>query len=220
MFDRELDYYGITNGGTGTITEVSFAATMHSLVRAKVKHDMFFLALECSSQFGQNYSGALPSVNVVIDGNHKLFKRGSYLNSEEQKLFEEYLGKHFGLKIVGSGHKPNRCGISFSVGPKDDVTIGQSSLAKTMHSLIQDKMKQDMLFLALECSSQFGQKCSGSSVSVTIGKDHKLYNGDRLDANSLGLVLFKSYLERFFGLKVDSGNPNRCGTPFKVGPKN
>ena len=96
--------------------------------------------------------------------------------------------------------------------------MAQESLAKTMRSLVEEKMKHDMLSLALECSAQFGQKYSGgSSVSVVIDKGHKLF-GNPIDANSEDVKLFKLYLERFFGLKVNSGNPNRCGEPFNVGP--
>ena len=209
VFDRELDYYGITDGGMGTITQDSFAKTMQSLAQATIKHDVFFLALECSSQFCPNYSGS-SSVHVRISEEHKLFKKGYYLSSEENKLFGEYLGGCFGLKVDEQqsyseppsrtgfestkydarppGYRlprpiPNRGGYYFKVSVKSNGEITQgSSLAKTMISLVQDKMKHDTLYLAQECFAQFGQKYSGSSVSVVIGKGHKLYDGKCLIA--------------------------------------
>ena len=67
-------------------------------------------------------------------------------------MLGEYLGG-FGLEVDAAGNKPNRRGDSFAVGTKTDAIITQNFLDETMHSIVQEKMKYDMLFLALECSA-------------------------------------------------------------------
>ena len=121
MFDRELDYYGITSA-EGITDQESLAKTMDSFIlpfdQAKTKHNMFFLAVECYYQFGQgrlNYPNG-DSVGVTIGKDHKLYNR-AYVEGEERKLFDEYLERYFGL-MVSSGTPPRRDGYTFNVCTK------------------------------------------------------------------------------------------------------
>ena len=80
--------------------------------------DMFSLALHFSSEVGRrvlNFPNT-DTVNVDISSRHKLYN-GRDLDDEEKKMFEEYLDRYFGLKIVGSS-QPSRRGVSFKVGAK------------------------------------------------------------------------------------------------------
>ena len=128
MFDRELDYYGITPnddivtqeslGKWGHLSKVS-KSLKASLHKAQMKHDMFSLALHCSSEIGRkvlNYPNVRDTFDVSVDHNHNLYNRRD-LDDKEKEMFEEYLDRYFGLKIVGSD-QPNRRGVSFKVGPK------------------------------------------------------------------------------------------------------
>ena len=56
MFDRELDYLGITSSKDRIITDQMYIArTLQSFAKplelAKREHEMFLLALECNYQF-------------------------------------------------------------------------------------------------------------------------------------------------------------------------
>ena len=127
MFDRELDYYGITPNDD-IVTQMSLGKWGHlskvskslkaSLDKAQMKHDMFSLALHCSSVVGQRVLNFPNNDNfdVSVNQGHNLYNRRD-LDDEEKTMFEEHLDRYFGLKIVGSD-QPNRRGVSFKVGPK------------------------------------------------------------------------------------------------------
>ena len=98
MFDRELDYYGITSA-KGLITDPgSLGATMKSFAKAKSENDMFLLAVECYNQVCQSGNSFAPNYRVQIPGDHKLFGR-VIIASEEKKLFDKYLDMYFGLTV-------------------------------------------------------------------------------------------------------------------------
>lgn len=127
MFERELDYYGITSN-EGMITDQgSLMKTMTSVKaqyhEAKMNHDMFFLAQECYHQYGkakmeQARMRKASVMTVMIDEKHDLYNR-TYVGGRERELFDEYLGMH-GLEVYSckNSKKPNRCGRPFSVQAK------------------------------------------------------------------------------------------------------
>ena len=111
MFDRELDYYGITPNDSIT-TQESLAKTIASFAQAKLKHNAFLLALECHYQFGQRMLHDLDSdynVCICIDQKHRLY--GARF---ETKHFSEYLERYFGLALHGL-RKPNTTSQFFDV---------------------------------------------------------------------------------------------------------
>jgi hypothetical protein len=102
MFDRELDYYGITST-KGLITDPgSLGATMKSFAKAKSENDMFLLALECYYKVCQSGNAFAPNYSVHIPKDHKLFGRD--IAPEEKKMFEKYLDMYFGLTVHPSHH--------------------------------------------------------------------------------------------------------------------
>jgi len=94
MFDRELDYYGITSAENLITVEDSVLTTLKSFTRAekefmktKREHEMCLLALECYNQFCQSCNALGDSNCIQIPQGHKLFNnRRSSLDSEEKKL--------------------------------------------------------------------------------------------------------------------------------------
>mmetsp|Transcript_22500 Transcript_22500/g.46973 ORF Transcript_22500/g.46973 Transcript_22500/m.46973 type:complete len:195 (-) Transcript_22500:50-634(-) len=118
MFDRELDYYGIASAAEDITNQKSLAKAIESFSETKMKSDMFFLALECNSQFGQGKycDPTTHSVHVNIPSAHELYN-GRPLSREERKSFDGYLEGYFGL-IVANQIPPNRGGTSFYVRPK------------------------------------------------------------------------------------------------------
>ena len=97
MFDRELDYYGITSA-KGLITDPgSLGATTKSFAKAKSESEMFLLAVECYNQVCQSRNAFATRYNVAIHKDHKLFV--GPLAPEEKKLFDKYLDMYFGLTV-------------------------------------------------------------------------------------------------------------------------
>ena len=101
MFNRELDYYGISSAADRISHQESLAKTLKDrLLKAKREHDMYLLAVECYNQVCQDAS-LLTVVNfsVRIPNKNKLYNQMD-LDSEERRLFDKYLEGYFGLKIV------------------------------------------------------------------------------------------------------------------------
>ena len=101
MFERELDYYGIVLSDAVS-AQKSLPEVMKMFVHGRIKHDMFFLALEYHNQFSNhqlnNPTETLVSTNVIINKDHKLYDKG-YLGSTEREWFDTYLERYFGLKV-------------------------------------------------------------------------------------------------------------------------
>mmetsp|Transcript_4215 Transcript_4215/g.7839 ORF Transcript_4215/g.7839 Transcript_4215/m.7839 type:complete len:125 (+) Transcript_4215:389-763(+) len=123
MFERELDYYGITPVG-GISDRESIPKMMDSLTaslaEAKKKHDMFALALEFYYQFCRhrlNFPSAEGAYDVALHKDHKLFASVGFLNGEKRKLFDNYFEQYFGL-MVPAQDKVYLDGRSFFVGTK------------------------------------------------------------------------------------------------------
>lgn len=115
MFERELDYYGITSSSGSISNPKSMAETIESFSQAKLKHDMFSLALECHYQFAQNKleNPGSGSVAIKIGKDHKLFQAGE-INKEGKEELKNCLERYFGL-VLESGSNPNRASYYFSV---------------------------------------------------------------------------------------------------------
>jgi hypothetical protein len=111
MFERELDYYGITSADYLITVEDSVVTTLKSFikeefVKTKREHEMCLLALECYNQF---YQSCNASGIVFIRQGHKLFNRTkSSLDFEEKKLLDYYLGRH-GLMVDGRHENNTVC---------------------------------------------------------------------------------------------------------------
>jgi hypothetical protein len=100
MFNRELDYYGISSAEDRISDQGSLARTLKDrLLKAKREHDMYLLAVECYNQVCQAASLLTVNFSVRIPQQHKLYKEKG-LDSEERRLFDKYLDGYFGLKIV------------------------------------------------------------------------------------------------------------------------
>jgi hypothetical protein len=100
MFNRELDYYGILSDEDRISDKGSLARTLKDrLLKAKREHDMYLLAVECHNQVCQSVSLLAVNVSVRIPKGHKLYNEKD-IDAEERRLFEKYLEKYFGLKIV------------------------------------------------------------------------------------------------------------------------
>lgn len=120
MFDRELDYYGITST-TGITDQGSLVKTVASFTgpyrQAKSKHDVFSLALEGHYQYSrcQFEHGSADSVTVNIDAgkDRRLYDIVQNMSSEEWKLLDEYLERYFGLKF--RPHSATKDGYLFYV---------------------------------------------------------------------------------------------------------
>ncbi len=98
MFDRELDYYGITSA-KGLITDPgSLGATTKSFAKAKSESEMFLLAVECYNQVCQSGNPFATQYIVRIFKDHKL--SGGPLAPEEKKMFDKYLDRYFGLTVL------------------------------------------------------------------------------------------------------------------------
>ena len=102
MFDRELDYFGITSSKDCITDQMYIARTLQSfekpLALAKREHEMFLLALECNYQFCRSDTASQGHAYVSIPKDHNLFN-GKALDSNERKLFDNYLDRYFGLKV-------------------------------------------------------------------------------------------------------------------------
>ena len=103
MFDRELDYFGITSSKDRIITDQMYIArTLQSFAKplelAKREHEMFLLALECNYQFCRSDTASQGHAYVSIPKDHNLFN-GKKLDSNERKLLYNYLDRYFGLKV-------------------------------------------------------------------------------------------------------------------------
>ncbi|KAL7542894.1 hypothetical protein ACHAXR_012195 [Thalassiosira sp. AJA248-18] len=130
MFDRELDYYGITSMqgiedqvSVGKIVKALNAKVVKAqkeLTEAQMKQDMFLLALECNHQFWARkyHHPSIKSVdNVYIPTSHYLHNTRDVTNdpsNEERKLFDQYLEQHFGL-MVAADKKVYRNSKGFTV---------------------------------------------------------------------------------------------------------
>jgi hypothetical protein len=100
MFNRELDYYGISSAEDRISDQGSLARTLKDqLLKAKREHDMYLLAVECYNQVCQAASLLTVNFSVRIPQQHKLYNQKD-LDSEERRLFGKYLEGYFGLKIV------------------------------------------------------------------------------------------------------------------------
>ena len=117
MFDREIDYYGITSS-KGLITDPgSLAATMKSFAKGRHEHQMFCLAVECYYQTCKCTNAFASSYSVLIPKDHELF--GKVILPEEKKLFGKFLDMYFGLEYLDSGSSMVRSdGGTFLVYPK------------------------------------------------------------------------------------------------------
>jgi len=98
MFDRELDYYGITSV-EATIDKESLPKIMDSftipLAQAQRKHDAFFLAHECYAQFNKNRQRAPKSNSAMVKVSSASFvTSGTHFDRE---LCVSYLERYFGL---------------------------------------------------------------------------------------------------------------------------
>eukprot|EP00970_Alexandrium_tamarense_P008597 scaffold1630_cov228-Alexandrium_tamarense.AAC.7 len=91
MFDRELDFYGIT-AEEGSVQHQSLAKVTEEFSCWKSKCDMFRLALECYHQYGLR-SG---EVQVRICKDHALFST-DHITEEEREMLCLYLDVYFGL---------------------------------------------------------------------------------------------------------------------------
>ena len=112
MFDRELDYYGITSDEADIKHHTSMIQIADSfllpLAEAQKKHDMFFLALDYYKLFLEERKK-----NTKID--NYSFKCIGHKNNEDEKLFYKYLRKYFDLLILeGNPFK----GKYFNIGIK------------------------------------------------------------------------------------------------------
>ncbi|KAL9181596.1 hypothetical protein ACHAXT_010401 [Thalassiosira profunda] len=123
MFDRELDYYGIPST-EGITNQESLTEAIGSFAHMKSKHDMFHLALECYYQFGQALidNPRAKSVSVSIEKDHKLYT-GRWVDDEEKKMFDGYLGGYFGLARTVPGSTIGRGGQKWSVRRKEDSEL-------------------------------------------------------------------------------------------------
>ncbi|KAL7548394.1 hypothetical protein ACHAWF_016834, partial [Thalassiosira exigua] len=116
MFDRELDYYGISMRN-GIIDQESVAKVIDSLVTqlaeaqkkldvAKNNHLMFLVAVECCNQFRRSRinNPNEDSVEIMIKKSHKLWKeldKTTHLSNKERKdILNTYLERHFGLTVA------------------------------------------------------------------------------------------------------------------------
>ena len=114
MFDRELDYYGITSDKDVITVQGSIGGTFKAFAKAKKdfakaqrEYEMHLLAIECYSQLCQsNDVIESHSARVEIPKGHKLFSQ-RYLASEEKKLLDKYLDEYFGLMVVTYPNKAN-----------------------------------------------------------------------------------------------------------------
>ena len=124
MFDRELDYYGIVSSD-GVSAQKSLPEVMKMFVHGRIKHDMFFLALECHIQFSKhqlnNPTETLSSTNVIISKDHKLYDKG-YLGNKEREWFDTFLERYFELKVPIIKANVYRDGHYFPVEVKQNET--------------------------------------------------------------------------------------------------
>jgi hypothetical protein len=119
MFDRELDYYGITLAEDRISDQESLARTLKSLVepvaKAKREHELFLLALECYYKFCHSDHAFTDGASVNIHrADHRLFNGKKSVDLEERKLFDKYLERYFGLEVHPS-YNVNKDGASFNV---------------------------------------------------------------------------------------------------------
>ncbi len=104
MFDRELDYYGITSAENLITVEDSVVTTLKSFKKAerefmkiKREHEMCLLALECNNQFYQSCNALGDRCTIRIKKGHKLFDP-----YEDFFLLDKYLGR-YGLMVDQRG---------------------------------------------------------------------------------------------------------------------
>ena len=106
MFDRELDYYGITCAENLITVEDSVVTILKSFKKAerefmktKREHEMCLLALECYNQVCQSCNDSGDSYYIRIPQGHWVFnKKRSFLDSGEKQLFDKFLGR-YGLMV-------------------------------------------------------------------------------------------------------------------------
>ena len=119
MFDRELDYYGISSAEDRISDHESLAKTLKSFVgpvaKAKREHEMFLFALECYYKFCHSEHAFTDGACVNIPrGDHRLFNGKKSVDLEERKLFDMYLERYFGLEVNPS-YNVSKDGASFNV---------------------------------------------------------------------------------------------------------
>mmetsp|Transcript_17493 Transcript_17493/g.28315 ORF Transcript_17493/g.28315 Transcript_17493/m.28315 type:complete len:202 (+) Transcript_17493:1030-1635(+) len=102
MFDRELDFYGISSVESA-VCQQSLAQVTNAFrkefANAKSKNDMFLLALESQYQYGMKEPNSNGFVPVQISKGHEVYNERS-LSSDENELFASYLQTYFGLRVA------------------------------------------------------------------------------------------------------------------------
>lgn len=118
MFDRELDYYGITSVGgvsdQASLPEIidSFTLNMRNAIdnqkNATDKHYVFVLAYEIYSEYCKHRINNPKSESCMVKLNmkHQSFRAKSYLetNNNKRKSFDTYFERYFGLKVPAESH--------------------------------------------------------------------------------------------------------------------
>ena len=103
MFDRELDYYGIT-APEPSVSQSSLATYLQHLKsqmshyttkkdECEWRHDLLLLALECYYHYSQGKS------SFSIESNNHLYKSYRCVNIEGLKVVNTFLEQYYGLKV-------------------------------------------------------------------------------------------------------------------------
>ena len=99
MFDRELDCFGVTPVNDRIADQGSLARTYQSFAkpaaRAKTKHEIFLLALEC--YFSSVSLTAHSGVEMLVFLSPQNTSSTSVLSLTIKRLLDNYLERYFGL---------------------------------------------------------------------------------------------------------------------------
>ncbi|KAL3764476.1 hypothetical protein ACHAW5_000140 [Stephanodiscus triporus] len=103
MFDRELDYYGISST-QGIAEQESLAKTCQSFTdlfdRTKNKHHAFFLALEFHYQFSRyKVESKSELYRIRVNEGDRLYDFTMECRKNKYLVLDDYLMKYFGLSI-------------------------------------------------------------------------------------------------------------------------
>jgi hypothetical protein len=114
MFQRELDYYGIT-AQESTVKHTSFTDFVNStkvkLKSEQLTDEMLSLAAECHCKFSRNRNGDMngeDSVSFHLNEKDPLYQKYGYYKSNKevhsttQELVNKYLNEYFGLNVTMS----------------------------------------------------------------------------------------------------------------------
>ncbi len=105
-FNRDLDYYGLVPE-EGAIKHACIGDVLASLQTGKSKYDMFCLAVETHHQYVFKKSLKKCANVSLIDAMKNLGRQDTTLIGEERKMFFNYLGIYFGLRLATNKDDPS-----------------------------------------------------------------------------------------------------------------